>query len=726
MGKRREMWAVMTVLLGAFGVVQASPDTSSSPEGEAVENGALRIEFGAADDGFGIRSVVHRMSGVRFVNPASSGTPRWRVEEHEHCAVFLREVAGGETSSADFWELEFRAAAVPGDRGRAVFVDNRSPCRARRMERTDDGAVFSWEGVRLPEGELDVRARVRFAADGSSRWTLATDVRSPSYRLFAKHYPYFRHVVRPGEADVLLPHGDVGARLLANAGYEATKPACAHGCLAYEPMMAAFMVGKSGLYIAAHDERVNAKSLVITGERDVAFHSPVPDGDFETTVAAFRGDWWEAARIYRRWALSAPWCRKGRILDRNDYPRRLCEIPLWFNFHGDAAAASNALTKAKALFPDVTTGLHWHRWQAVPWEIGHYPEYFPEGPGVKDCLAYCRSIGQEPMLYTLPRLYSQSLLSFHFAEPAAIRRPDGSYVVERYGRPEGNPPPLVPLCPAVAAWRDCTVDYARRILGLGGTSVFLDQFASCPARACYAGGHGHAPGGGDWFYRGQHAICEGVHDAYSKDGAFVTAEGSADQFIDVVDGLLNVTQRSADDVPFWHAVYNGYTTYFCSPENHDDDEDSFWALQARETLWGQSLGWYHTLLMENPGKVEIVRKLVGFRQRNLDCLAYGELTGEVEFEGDGPPRVKATWLGRKSFADWGDPKARLSPTTYGEMPGVLGYRWKSGVTGRECVLIGNLANATRKIGFRIGDRRIELTLGPRELKRIEERREFDE
>ena len=75
---------------------------------------------------------------------------------------------------------------------------------------------------------------------------------------------------------------------------------------------------------------------------------------------------------------------------------------------------------------------------------------------------------------------------------------------------------------------------------------------------------------------------------------------------------------------------------------------------------------------------------------------------------------------------WGEPKARLSPTTSGEMPGVLGYRWKSGVTGRECVLIGNLANATRKIGFRIGDRRIELTLGPRELKRIEERREFDE
>ena len=692
-------------------------------DGVVVENAALRVTCAAAEEGFGIRSVENRSGGARFVNPSEAKAPRWRVEEHENCGVYLHDVTGERAASADFWELEFRAIAVPGDRSQAVFVDNRSACRRRRVERRGDGATFVWEGVKLPDGELDVRARIRFAADGSSRWTLSTDVRSTRFALFAKHFPFFRHVVRPGEGDVLLPRADVGARLYVKADYDPSSSR-AYGCLAYVPMMTAFMIGDSGLYIAAHDERACAKSLVVTGERDVAFHSCVPDDDFEVTVSAFRGDWWAAARLYRRWALTAPWCRKGRILDRADYPRRICEIPLWFNFHGDAAAASNALAKAKALFPDVTAGLHWHRWQAVPWEIGHYPEYFPEGPGVKDCLRFCRALGQEPMLYTLPRLYSQTLLSFHFAEPAALRRPDGTYVVERYGRPEGNPPPLVPLCPAVKAWQDCTVDYARRILALGGTSVFLDQFASCPARACYAEGHGHRPGGGDWFYRGQHAICERVHADYAAAGAFVTAEGSSDAFIDVVDGFLGVTPRAAEDVPFLHAVYNGYTTYFCSPENHEDDDDSFWALQARETLWGQSLGWYHTLLMEHPAKVALVRKLVAFRQRNLDCFAYGELLGDVAFEGDRVPRIRTTWLGRKSFPDWADPKAELSPTTYGEMPGVLGYEWKSGTTGRTCAIVGNLTNASHPVAFRFGGRCVRLTLAPRELKRINEGSQF--
>lgn len=686
---------------------------------ETIENASLRIEFAEADEGFGIRSIVNRLDGeTRFVHPSQPTTPRWRVAEHRACTLCYWALPQTGVSPADFWELELRSAKNPGDLSKAVFLDNRSPCRARRCVKDVDGATFRWLDVALPDGVVDVCARVRFAPDGSSRWTLDADVKSSAHVLFATHYPFFRHVVKPREADFLCPHHDLGAVLLPRADYTNTTSACAHGCLAYEPMMTAFMVGRSGLYIAAHDERMNAKALVITGDRDVAFHSPHPNGGFETTVAAFRGDWWQAARLYRRWALTGPWCRKGRILDRADYPRRLCEIPLWFNFHGNAVEASNALFRAKQTFPSVTTGLHWHRWQMVPWEIGHYPEYFPTGPGVQACIAACRAIGQEPMLYTLPRLYSASLLSFHFAKPWAVLDENGRHVVERYGRKEGDPPPLVPMCPAVPMWQDCTVDYARRILDLGARSIFLDQFASCAARACYATNHPHASGGGDWFYRGQHEICARVHDDYAKAGAFTTAEGSADPFIDVVDGLLTVTRRTAQDVPFWHAVYNGYTTWFGTPENHEDDDDSFWALQARELAWGQSLGWYHTLLMDHPGKVALVRKLVDFRQRNLDCFAYGTLQGEVSFTSPIPDQA-VTWLGSKSFPDWADPKAKLSPTTVGALPGVLGYVWQSGATGRRCAMLVNLSSQARTVVFTCeGVARTE-ALAPRDLKRIE-------
>lgn len=416
--------------------------------------------------------------------------------------------------------------------------------------------------------------------------------------------------------------------------------------------------------------------------------------------------------------MTAPWCRKGRILDRDDYPRRLCEIPLWFNFHGKADVASNALTRARQLFPGVTTGLHWHRWQAVPWELGHYPEYFPEDEGVRDCLAYCKSIGQEPLLYTLPRLYSKSLLSFHFAEPYAVKDECGRYWVEQYGRLEDNPPELVQMCPGARKWQDCVADYTVRAFKLGARSIFQDQVSSCPAKSCYGDCHGHRPGGGNWFYESVRAICARTHDIAGAYGGFTSDEGSADAFNDVVDGHLTVTPRTPDDVPFWHAVYNGYVTYFGTPENHDDDADTFWAMQARDALWGQELGWYHTLLMDRPEKVEMVRKLVAFRQSNLDCLAYGELLGEVTFPG-GVPALALTMLGRKSFPDWANPNAKLSPTIKGEVPGIVGYLYRSGTTGKLCAFVANLMPVKHSVDCRFGSREKRLTLAPREIRRVE-------
>ena len=688
-----------------------------SAAAETLDSGSLRVTFGSADEGYGIKSIVNVMAhGARFVNPDGEPSTRWRVEEFEHCPNIFREYPEVGKGAADFWELELRNKEAPGDRRQALFVDNLSKCRARSCRESPDGLAFDWQGIALPSGELDVSARIRIAADGSTRWSLDASVRSEKYVLFNTHYPMLRRVVKSGEADIVIPRNDLGAKLLRKA--QNGNGGEAFGILAYVPMMTAFMIGDAGLYIGAHDDEVNTKTLVLTGERDVAFSFPRASGGFEVTVRAFKGDWWKAAKIYREWALTAPWCRKGRILDRTDYPRRMCEIPLWFNFHGDAVAASNALTEAKLKFPGVSTGLHWHRWQAVPWEIGHYPEYFPEDKGVKACIDYCRSIGQEPMLYTLPRLYSRSLLSFHFASPYAVLDEKGDYVIEQYGRKESNPPELVPMCPAVRAWQDCIVDYSRRILDLGGRSIFQDQVASCPAKSCYGLNHGHPVGGGNWFYRGLHSICSRVHDDYVAKGALTTAEGSSDAFIDVMDGLLTVTSRTADDLPFWHAVYGGYTTYFGTPENHDDDDGTFWALQTREMLWGQVMGWYHTLLMERPRKVDMVNALIAFRQKNLDCLAYGELLGEVRFEGE-VPEIRLEMLGRMNFADWANPKAKRSATTFGVMPGLIGYAYRSGMNGKTAIFVANLLADDRKVTFTWEGRRDTVKLAPHEVTRLD-------
>ncbi len=81
---------------------------------------------------------------------------------------------------------------------------------------------------------------------------------------------------------------------------------------------------------------------------------------YAVTLAPLFGDWWEAARRYRAFALRQPRCAKGPIRERPDFPRRACEVPLWINLHGSPDDIRRLLLRAKELFrssPPASTGI---------------------------------------------------------------------------------------------------------------------------------------------------------------------------------------------------------------------------------------------------------------------------------------------------------------------------------------------------------------------------------
>ena len=656
-----------------------------------LENAALRLTFAEAVDGFSVEKIENKLvDAARFVAVPAKGPSFWQLA---------------------FWKN--------GDATQVVRVDNRSVCRAKRVEaKACGGATFIWEGLDLPEdkGCVTVRASVRFLENGASGWTIEVQNQSTKWGLAETKYPYLGHVTQSGEADVLQPRQDVGARLVKNRKWGGRW--VSQGCMGYSPMMMAFLKGEAGLYVAAHDSAARIKSIALSPEHDWTVTTPMEGAGrpglaaegprHEVTIAAFKGDWWEAARLYRAWALTTKWAAKGRIIDRADYPKRLAEIPLWLNIHAYPAEVSNVMERVHQIFPGISAGIHWHLWQHSGHDV-NYPEYFPEQPGTKECLAYCKSIGQEAMPYTNGRLWSVPLMSYPYVKPSAIVKPDGEPRVEKYGPVT---PPLSPMCPYTDKWDETLNDFSGRILELGAGSLFLDQIGACPGVPCYASNHGHPVGGGAWYFEGYQRILAKTHARYSATNAFLTTEGSGEEWMNVIDGYLNVTQRQPDDVPFFHAVYNGYTTYFCSPENHEDDFESFRAAQTRELLWGQALGWYHPLILDQKEKCELLRKLTAFRQANLDCFAYGTLLGEVAFL-DPIPAQKLTWLGRKPFWAWKLPDYPLSATLTGEMPSVQGYVWQSATTGKTKIFFANLASQAQTVRYRWQnvERSIALTAG---------------
>ena len=621
------------------------------------------------------------------------------------------------TGGGGLWSATF---AKDGMLTNCVAVSAHEAAQTERHE-TDEAVTLVWRDIPLggERGVLDATVRIAKNADGSQSWLLSFDNRSKEWLLFETEFPRLNRVTRNGEGNVMLPDHDHGARLIRSR-CAMPKPV-RYGYLGYVPMVSAFFIGDDGLYIAAEDPEARIKSFEIEGEQNILFDTPVELGvegpRYPVVLAPLRGDWWAAAWRYKDFALKQKWCAKGLIKDIPTYPRRICEIPLWINIHGHPDVASNVLARAKAVFPDFSVGLHWHLWQHSGHDV-NYPEYFPEQPGTKECIAFCESIGQEPMPYTNGRLWSADTAGYQMAKPFAVMRQDGSRHVEKYA---SWTPPLAVMCPYRLEWHLVMRNFAGRILDeLGAKSIFIDQIGAAEGCACYDSSHGHPVGGGAWWYNGYEKALSPIRRAYNAKGSFLTTEGSGEAYIGMVDGFLQVVQRTPEDVPFHNAVYSGYTTYFCSPENNDDDPAAFRALQTRELLWGNSLGWFLPDILDRPDKCDILRDLCAFRQENLDVLAYGNLLDELRFASPVGQRTYE-WLGRRPHYRLFDKSFKLPPSKFATMTDVIG-NWWSTPEGKTVLLAANLTDRPQIITYRIfGKGTTEtLTLAPREMKRIKQ------
>ena len=616
------------------------------------------------------------------------------------------------TGGGNLWEAEF--LADPGASTPEMLSVSASNATSFAKRESDSEIVLSWRGIPLggESAALDATVVILKNADGSQTWSLRFANRSTHCKLLRTCFPILRRVTRDGEGDALLPWKDYGASFYRKRKAQPRPLSAPY--LGYAPPVAAFFLGDTGLYFAAEDSEARQKCFVESGEQNVHFETWTELGadgpGYSVTLAPLKGDWWEAARRYRKFALRQKWARLGPIKDNPSYPRRLCEIPLWINIHGYAKVASNVLARAKAVFPEFASGIHWHLWQQSGHDV-NYPEYFPAQPHVKETMDFCHSIGQEPMPYTNGRLWTATTMGYLLAEPSAVMKADGSRVVETYAK---SNPPLAVMCPWTPVWQRVVQAFTGRILDeLGAKSLFIDQIGAARAYPCYDPAHGHPVGGGAWWREGYARMMEPIRRAYRERGAFLTTEGAGEAYLDLFDGFLQVVERKPEDVPFWSAVYSGYTTYFCSPQNADDDPQSFRVQQSREMLWGHPLGWFDPSVLDKPQKVEILRRLCTFRQNNLDALAYGSLLDELRPVAP-LPQIEYTW---KARANWSKSVNR------GTCPAVIGNWWRT-ADGETVLLAANLTDRPQTLECQVWDdgrhagKTAAISLEAYELKRI--------
>lgn len=640
---------------------------------ETLENEAIQIEFRRPEDGMGVVGVTDRASGIRFVRGSETGADLWALVFHG------RDATNGIV---------------------AARLDNRAPAASRKIRKSADAYDLVWRGLDLPgeKGVVDVTATVRLAdRSAASSWEISVDCRSVRWALYETQYPYLRHIVDDGAADVMMPAQGLGARVFANHVASAVPEEFNYP--GWYPMVAAYMQGGTGLYFAAQDGKARNKRMLFLKDHDLRLETVVEDAGvvgaaakgpgYPVVLATYRGDWWQAAKLYRRWALKQKWCAKGKMIDRADYPRRMSEAHAWLLCIGAPDGASNFVTNIRRKWPDARFGVEWTQWGHQPFDV-NYPEMLPARRHVDETMAYATEIGVPLMPYMNGRVWDTEQASWHYAQKDCTRAEDGRFQLEQYGPPYRLRTFGV-MCPGAADWRTCFGDYVVRLCDITKCGfVYLDQIACSRPKPCFAPSHGHALGGGGWWSDGLRQILEPTHRTLAARNVPITSEGAGEYLLDVIDGYLLACAPRAEDVPFYTAVYGGYATYFGSYLKPGTAFDAYYAISARALVWGIAPGWYHMWPNEDGYRRwgDALADLARVRESAKDFLAYGSLEGEVALRGD---------VGEVSLS-WPNPMGG-SNVFSGTFPGVIGTWWMDAHGERKAVALANVSDKERRVSF---------------------------
>ena len=652
---------------------------------EEIENAAMKIVFAGHEEGFAVRGVVNKKTGgTRYVNSI-----------------------GGH---ADFWLLKFRAAAD----GSEVLLNNRMSAREKKVDRLPFGLRFSWLGCVLPKegGTFDVFCDVSLPpGDAESEWRIRVENHSRAYALVATRYPHLLEVAPPGKCDLLRWQSQTGAKI--DHAYDSAKGMT--GRLHYPGsyhLGVAYLMDGGGLYVYPRNACGTAYNGWILPNMGFDYETFVenagvvgkagPGPDFAVAIACFKGDAWQAARIYRRWAEGQRWLAKGKIASRADFPKAAAERQIWLNAGGSAVVMSNVVQAVKRVWPGLDVGVEWSNWYLQPANFAN-PELFPPRPGMAETIAWAQAQGVAIMPYINTRLWDTNNIGFRYAQQDACLQDDGNYFVEKYyaGRA------YAVMCPASKGWNDIVYELARRMLGdYGADAVYCDQLTCGEALRCRSPAHGHALSGGSWWVDSYRRALTRLRDDFP--GRTITSEYFCEQYMDLIDGfLLWAPPITPGQFPFWQAAYSGYGFFYGYPGDCQEAPEEYFAHMAQTVLWGVAPGWVNPQIVLNPqyaAHARVLGRFAHLRKAAKEFLVYGTLEDELRAVEKAPDVLGNLW----STAD-GSAAAYVIANLSGE-PRTVRFKMPNGMVGSLQTIPGETPAQ-----LSTGDGLALLELGPRAL-----------
>ena len=399
-------------------------------------------------------------------------------------------------------------------------------------------------------------------------------------------------------------------------------------------------------YAFHYNEKLHAMDFFITNypENMGKTHSYCMPYDFVLTL--FQGDWQDATRLYRTWAIQQKWC-KEKLTDKY-IPENVRKSDLWRVNHTDDALG----TRTQEYFDtsvflrdtaECDLALHWYGYNQFTEHDWNTPEYFsPElkASGWPEELRKWNhkftDAGIVKIPYTNARLWERTTKSFQCEGglAATIKGEDGNFVHEPWTAIQQ----LTTICPSSALWQQKMVDMCREyVLDEDFDGAYLDQVASFNAMLCFDETHPHPRGGGSWWNDAYHQMLQKVRQILGKD-RIMTSESCCETYVDVFDLFLildinfqlnafaAMTDGKVEQVPLFPMIYGDYALSYGSICCFTGEAAQFEYNFIRNILWGiipSVEAGTAEQLATGKAHLEAVKRGVAFYKANKDVLFYG-------------------------------------------------------------------------------------------------------
>ena len=627
---------VLLMRFAGSGDAVAAPATESLPHGTlSARAGDLSLRLRQEDTGIRLLSLQDAALGEELLSTNQS--PLFTLT--------LRQVGAKE---------EVRLVADEGWRQTA-------------LRKTRDGLEARWEQP-VDASLAGIAVTATAHADQRHhawRWKFRVENRSAGWSVWRVAFPQLALADFGARDCVFVPQGSgVVKRNLGDRTFTYTGKYTDAWCVMQ--FMAAYREGEhpTGLYVAMHDPWGSRKEIVL--HRDpglesvrMKFDHPAPDmgragNDFvlsgEGVWQLLRGDWFDAAQIYKAWARKeAKWWPPLTAEGRADTPLWMRELNVWAQANG---TPEECVTKVKDFqeFLGVPVGFHWYGWHQIPGD-NDYPHYFPAVTNFTEGVRELQRSRVFVMPYINGRLWDthdQGTNDWQFTRlgrPAASKKENGEPYIETYASKEstGEKVRLAVMCPTTARWQQTVSNLVLRLLTEVGTSaVYIDQVAAATPMLCMDATHGHPLGGGHWWNEGYWKMLKDIRRAMPP-GAMLTSECNAEPFIRGFDGYLTWTWARDGQVPAFPAVYGGTVQMFGRSYGGGETKDLALRVKAAQQLvFGEQIGWLDPGIIKEKENAEFFKRVVIARSQINRYFYASEMARPPKLIGN-VPSLGADW-----------------------------------------------------------------------------------